>query len=380
MYSLRAYGDMIGDTARFEAYSRAIAAAVRPGDVVCEIGCGPGLFSILACRAGARAVYAIESDDIVDTARQIVAANGFEDRIMLIQNDSRQTKLPELANVVVSDIRGVLPLHKRALGALRDARTRFLAPGGVMIPQRDVIKAAILRADPYYASITGPWTEDVSETKLDLPLRMILNSFHILNARAEDVMSDEQLVAVFDYSSNIPLNLETDITFRAAKNGGAHGVCVWFETDLFGNIGFSSGPRSPVSIYGQFFLPWLQEVTLSEGQEIRVGLKATLVGDEYIWRWQTEIIPRAGQEPMQFTQSTFEGAHVSPQILRRHATDFVPRLDEHGQAERFLLDAMDGKSKLEEIAERASRKFPEVYPKASDAFERAAELASKFSR
>jgi protein arginine N-methyltransferase 1 len=380
MYSLRTYGDMIGDSARFEAHARAIAAAVRPGDVACEIGCGPGLFSILACRAGARHVYAIESEDIAETARQIFAANGFAERITVIQDDSRKTQLPELANVIIADVRGVLPLHRRAMETLQDARKRFLAPGGKMIPRRDVLKAAILRADQYYASITRPWTASLPQAKLAIPYGMILNSFHVVGARAEDLVSHAQQLAVMDYRGDTRPDVDADLVFRVCQDGPAHGICLWFETELCEQVGFSSGPGSAVTVYGQLFLPWLEKVTLQEGQEIKVGVQATLVGDEYMWRWRTEIDPRAGEAQIEFTQSTFAGANVSSQTLRRHATDFVPVLDERGCAERFMLEAMDGKLKLEEIAELASRKFPEVYPKASDAFERAAELARKFSR
>jgi predicted RNA methylase len=48
MYSLRDHGKMISDLGRFGAYVQAIAAAVRPGDVVVEIGAGTGVFSLLA--------------------------------------------------------------------------------------------------------------------------------------------------------------------------------------------------------------------------------------------------------------------------------------------------------------------------------------------
>ncbi len=43
MYSLRNFGDMISDSARFNAYVQAISRCVRPGDVVAEIGCGPSV-------------------------------------------------------------------------------------------------------------------------------------------------------------------------------------------------------------------------------------------------------------------------------------------------------------------------------------------------
>ncbi|MGB7728916.1 MAG: methyltransferase domain-containing protein, partial [Candidatus Acidiferrum sp.] len=83
---------MIADAGRFNAYANAIARAVRPGDTVAEIGCGPGVFSLLACRAGARRVFAIESESCIQFARELAAANGFTDRIEFFQSDSRKTE------------------------------------------------------------------------------------------------------------------------------------------------------------------------------------------------------------------------------------------------------------------------------------------------
>ena len=143
MYSLSDYGNMIADAWRFGAYAKALAKAVRTGDAVAEIGCGPGVFSLLACRAGARRVYAIESEDSIEFARALAAANGFAERIEFIQSDSRKAELPERVNVIVSDIRGTLPLSGSAVAAIEDARQRFLTPGGVLIPQKDTLYAAV---------------------------------------------------------------------------------------------------------------------------------------------------------------------------------------------------------------------------------------------
>jgi type I protein arginine methyltransferase len=145
---------MIDDSLRFNSYAKAISRGVRAGDVVAEIGCGPAVFALLACQAGAKRVYAIETEDIIDVARQIAAANGFADRIQFFQNDSRKVELPERVNAIVSDIRGVLPLFDGALASLQDARRRFLAPKGVMIPRRDILKAAIIEAENSYSRLT----------------------------------------------------------------------------------------------------------------------------------------------------------------------------------------------------------------------------------
>ncbi len=83
---------------------------------------------------------------------------------------------------------------------------------------------------------------------------------------------------------------------------------------------------------------------------------------------------------MHFRQSTFEGANVSSRTLRRHAVDHVPVLTMEGEAERFLLGAMDGRASLEEIAKKAAEQFPAVYSSLEEAFERVSELARKLSR
>src|SRR4029077_3652773 len=143
MYSLDEFGEMIGDTLRFPAYCEAIARAVKPGDSVVDIGSGPGIFALLACKAGAKQVYAIDTESVVEFGRQFAAANGLTGRIEFLRGDSRQILLPERVNVIVSDIRGALPLFGQGIHTLNDARTRLLAENGRMIPERDTFFAAL---------------------------------------------------------------------------------------------------------------------------------------------------------------------------------------------------------------------------------------------
>jgi type I protein arginine methyltransferase len=380
MYSLRNFGDMIGDSARFNAYAKAIARCVRAGDVVAEIGCGPAVFGLLACQAGAKRVYAIETEDIIDVARQIAAANGFADRIQFFQSDSRKVELPERVNVIVSDIRGIVPLIGGAVASLQDAKKRFLAPNGVMIPRRDVLKAAIIEAEKVYCSITSPWTSCVTEVELSIPLQLVLNTDHGIIAELGQLMSEPEELCTLDYIGDSGPNVSAKLAFRGSRNGAAHGICVWFDTELYADIGFSSGPESPATVYGQLFLPWLEPVAIEEGQEILVTLHANLVGKDYLWRWETEITVGDDDATVHFRQSTLGGLTVSSHTLRRHAVDHVPVLTAEGEAERFLLGAMDGRASLEEIAKKAAARFPEVYSSHEAAFERASELARKLSR
>ena len=56
MYSLNAYGSMIADRVRVDAYAEALRKTVHMGSVVVEIGTGPGIFAVLACQLGASRV------------------------------------------------------------------------------------------------------------------------------------------------------------------------------------------------------------------------------------------------------------------------------------------------------------------------------------
>ena len=380
-YSLRDFGAMIGDGPRFSAYSEAIAKAVRPGDVVLEIGCGTAVFSLLACRAGARRVFAVDTADIVDFARKLAADNGLADSIEFLQTDSRTLELPERANVILSDIRGALPFHGHAITAINDARTRLLAPAGTLIPQRDTLKAALLDAAEFYSRIVNPWQKSAADN-LDLSnsLPLLLNDSYGSQFKPEQLLSDPQTFCVLDYAAGAADRASAELTFTAVRAATAHGICLWFETRLFADIGYSTGPGAVDSVYSQIFLPWLSPITLQQGEHVRVQLRADLIGSNYVWQWNTSVAASTNRDTIQYRQSTFHGSHLSPRFLRSRSMDFTPELSPEGQADLFLLQSMTGATTLREIAASAARHFPRVFASVEAAFDRAATLAERLAR
>jgi len=136
---------MVLDAVRVDAYRQALASAVRPGAVVADLGAGCGILSVLACQAGAGRVYAVEPAPIADVARRLVASNGCADRVRILDTDATGAELPEPVDLLVSDLRGTLPLRLPQLAAHADFADRWLAPGGAVLPLADRLLTAPCR-------------------------------------------------------------------------------------------------------------------------------------------------------------------------------------------------------------------------------------------
>jgi protein arginine N-methyltransferase 1 len=379
MYSLEQFAMMLSDKVRMDAYSAAIAQSVRPNDAVVDLGCGPGVFALMACKAGARRVYAIDINGVVDFGRQLAAANGFSDRIVFMRGDSRQMHLPERVNVIVSDVRGVLPLFSNAIETLQDARERFLAEGGRLLPSSDTLYAAIVELPDLYEPLAGAW-KAVPHLDLSQGLPLVLNTVHRHHLKPHRVISEPRPWHVLDYVAGAKIPAENGIELPVTKTAVGHGLGVWFQTQLTGDIGYSSEPRTQESVYGHVFLPWLEPVSLREGETCSVTLRAHLVGNDYVWQWETNLPASGDRAEIRFVQSSFYGSLFPPSVLQKRAVGFVPVLDETGQAERWILQAIDGKRSLESIAIEAAQQFPHVFRRVEEAFNRAAEIAEKYSR
>lgn len=63
--------------------------------VVLDVGCGTGILSMFAAKAGARAVFAVDMSSIAHQASEIVTENGFKDVITVMQCKMEDAALPE---------------------------------------------------------------------------------------------------------------------------------------------------------------------------------------------------------------------------------------------------------------------------------------------
>jgi type I protein arginine methyltransferase len=381
VYSLSGYGDMVADRIRVQAYSEALRRAVRPGSVVVEIGTGPGVFAVLACQLGASRVYAIEPDPIIQVAREIAAANHCADKIEFIEDVSTRVELPARADVVFSDMRGILPLFTQNIPSIADARRRSLAPGGMLIPRKDTVWFAVVETPERYSRFVECWEKNVLGEDLSPARRLAVNECQKARFTPEQLLTKPQLWCTLNYATVEDVNFHGTLNWASEREGTGHGLLAWFEADLADGIGFSNAPGEPEAIYGSSFFPWIEPVPLAVGQSICVHLDANLVEDDYIWRWTTQVSSLDGSGmAARFEQSQLGSAVLSPAKLRRSASDYVPQLSEEGRIRRRALELMDGRASLEEIARQLTAEFPGNFARWQRALSYAANTASHNSR
>lgn len=374
MYSVRDYGRMIADDVRMEAFDQALRQAIGPESVVVDIGAGTGIFTLLACKYGARRVYAIEPAPVLQVAKESAHRNGFSDRVEFFQARSEDISLPEHADVIVSDLRGVLPLVGYHLPSIIDARDRFLAPKGVLIPGKDVFQVALVELPKAYDRTVAPFKSSPFGFDGATELRFALNSWYPESAGPDQMLTAPQICGEIDYTTVKSLDFSHRVTFTTSRNGTAHGFSAWFDAYLADGIMFSSGPGREDSVYGMAFFPFLKPLTLEEGDEVAIELEAKLVGNDYIWRWTTE---RAEQT---MRQSSFLGNPLSPATLQKRAPSHVSEANDLGKAVHTALELMQGSRSNQEIAQTLVEQYPREFRKTREALHLVGKLAEKYSR
>ena len=377
LYNIADFGAMIDCSIRMDAYRRALASTITPGSVVLDLGTGTGIMAMLACQHGARRVYAIESSDAIQIARESAAENDFADRIVFIQDHSSRVSLPEQVDVIVEDLRGALPWLETHIPDVIDARRRFLKPHGRIISRRDRIYCAVVELNDFYQKLVRPWRTPLAGLNLSAAARYAVNSTCRILPGAEQMLTRGHVWAELEYATIDSPNAIGNFCLEFSRAGTGHGLLLWFDAELAPGIWIHNAPGQSSTPYCPMFLPWPEPIAVDEGGRVEVDLRGDLFGGNYLWTWSTRVYRRSGEQSpvMQSRQSTLLGTPLTPRTLARRASSHRPRLNLEGLLTQSVLAKMQGAMPLEEIADQLAVQYADRFQSRREAFDYVARLS-----
>lgn len=229
--SLPYHLEMLSDARRVTPFKTAISATCQ-GKRVLESGTGSGIMSILAARAGAQKVYAVEIDPhIAKVARENIQRAGLDAVITLIEGDVRSVGLKDIGShpvdVVIAENLSTWQVTEPQIQVMNHINRNLLRANGIALPAR-VFNCLELATSKYefedaitlrthYFGFTGiPKPEILSTATL-------FQEVNLTAANAEKVNKTVKIRATAAGIANSvrltsPLKIHEEITFTASDS------------------------------------------------------------------------------------------------------------------------------------------------------------------
>ncbi|KAG9316769.1 protein arginine N-methyltransferase [Chiua virens] len=267
--------EMLKDSVRTGSYRAAIMnnGHLFKGKTVLDVGCGTGILSMFAAKAGAVHVVGIDMSNIIDQAQKIVDTNGFKDTITLVKGKLEDVELPiSQFDIIISEWMGYFLLYESMLDTVLLARDKYLKPGGLMFPDNARMYLAAIEDQDYKEEKINFWDNvygfDYSCIK-DIALREPL----VDTVELKSVVTDPFMLKHVNLltAKKEDLTFTTPFTLTATRNDYIHAFLSWFDITFectHKKIQFSTGPHAQYTHWKQtvFYTP--STITISEGDKI----------------------------------------------------------------------------------------------------------------
>ena len=267
--------DMIKDTTRTQSYKNAIMrnAYLFKDKVVLDIGCGTGILSFFASKAGARHVYGIDCSDIINYAQEIVNRNGYGDRITLIKGKVEEISLPvDRVDIIISEWMGYFLIYEGMLDSVLYARDRWLVPGGMLFPDKARIWIAAIEDGKFkntkiefWNDVYGIQMKPMRSSVLIEPIVDIVESGNIISSMSPIFEADLEKI------TKDQLCFVSSFKLQVTRKDRMHGLVGWFEvgfTHCHKPVTLSTSPKFKSTHWKQTIFYFDPVIDVEAGQHI----------------------------------------------------------------------------------------------------------------
>jgi len=242
--------------------------------VVLDVGCGTGILSMFAAKAGAAKVIGVDMSGIVESAKKIVERNNLGDRVTILRGKIEEITLPvDKVDIIISEWMGYCLFYESMLDTVLFARDKWLAPGGLIFPDKATLWITAIE-DRQYKDDKINWWEDVYGFNMSSIRKVALSEPLV------DVVDRNQIVtsACLLKEINIQTVKKEEIPFSAPfqlpvrRNDYIQALVTYFDIEFshcHKGIGFSTGPEAPYTHWKQTVFYLDDYITCKKGDEVR---------------------------------------------------------------------------------------------------------------
>jgi 2-polyprenyl-3-methyl-5-hydroxy-6-metoxy-1,4-benzoquinol methylase len=363
---------MVFDEVRNELYAAAIRKFVTPDSVVLDLGAGLGIHGLIAAAAGAKRVYLVDPEPVVQIAKEVARANGLADRVVVLEGRIEDIELPEQVDLIISVFTGNLLYSEDLLPSLFHARDRYLRPGGRLIPDFAELLLAPVSAPAIHAKYVGRWSEKNLGLDFSSARRFAANEILWLNRDelTAERMSTGGVVSALDLMAANRADCEGEVRCRIEKSGTCHGLLGWTQFRLHEQW-LSTAPDIHEVHWSPAMLPLDPAIELEAGENVAITLVRPARG-EWVWTLSAASGTRR--------HSSFLALADAHRRLRKMAPEHRPDLNQRGENTLRILTMMKQGKRNHEIAQALAQIDPASFPAVEDALQQVKSLALRFAR
>ncbi|MHA1741957.1 MAG: 50S ribosomal protein L11 methyltransferase [Candidatus Thorarchaeota archaeon] len=248
---------LLSHRTRIGKFSEAIRRVVDADSSIVDIGTGTGVLAMLAARAGARRVIALDiNPESIEYARRSARLNGLDRRIEFVVGHYRDLVLDELADVVICEMLSSMMLVEQQVPACGFAVRNLLKRNGTVLPQSATVFVVLAECRTLWNrfSVEGLRFPRLPQT--------------VSPNEARD-MSDAVELAHFDFTSpESPERIDRRIEFVVNEDGTVHGLVGFFQSTLYGDIRLEMADG-----WRDVFLPLPHATNVSPGDTLAVRIE-----------------------------------------------------------------------------------------------------------
>ncbi|KFP29055.1 Protein arginine N-methyltransferase 3, partial [Colius striatus] len=217
--------------------------------VVLDVGCGTGILSMFAAKAGAKKVIGVDQSEIIYQAMDIKKLNKLENIITLIKGRIEEVNLPlEKVDVIISEWMGYFLLFESMLDSVIYAKDKYLAEGGSVYPDMCTISLVAVGDMKNHENKVLFW-EDVYGFDMSCMKKAVIPEAVVEVLDPNTLISTASVIKCIDCNTaSIPdLEFSSDFTLSITRSTKCTAIAgyfdVFFEKNCHSKVLFSSGPQ-----------------------------------------------------------------------------------------------------------------------------------------